>query len=133
MKFFIDTANKRKIWKNPILKALWFVGSCFLGIFAILLLIVFFAFFGCAYEFTKCYIEKSNRNQDDEEDSNYEYNMEQENDDEQPTKQYTVWDKVTIGILILLGILCQPIYLLIYMLYVLMECYRRFNCWFYHY
>lgn len=105
--------------------------SCFLGILAVLLLIVFFAFFGCAYEFAKCYIEKSNRNEEDEEDSNYEYNIEQENQNES-TKQLSTWDKVILGILIVLGILCQPIYLMIYLLYALMECYRRFNCWFYY-
>ena len=37
-----------------------------------------------------------------------------------------------IIILIILGLICQPLYLLFYILYALMECYRRFNCWFYY-
>ena len=36
---------------------------------------------------------------------------------------------VTIGIT---GWLIQPLYLLFYILYGIMECYRRFNCWFYY-
>ncbi len=37
-----------------------------------------------------------------------------------------------IALLIFLGILCQPLYLLFYLLYAMMECYRRFSCWFYY-
>ena len=37
-----------------------------------------------------------------------------------------------LGLLIFLGVLCQPLYLIFYFLYGLMECYRRFSCWFYY-
>jgi len=104
-----------------------------LGILAVILLIVFFALFGCAYEFTKCYIEKSNKNEDDEDESNDGYNEEQQQDNQNVLKkEFTKGEKFIIGLLIFLGILCQPLYLMIYMLYALMECYRRFNCWFYY-
>ena len=112
------------------MKFFWLFISCILGILAVILIIIFFAFFGCAYEFAKCYIEKSFRSED-EEDSNYEYNYEVENQSEN-NKSLTRCDKVILGFLIALGVACQPIYLLIYLLYALMECYRRFNCWFYY-
>ena len=40
--------------------------------------------------------------------------------------------KLVIVLLIIARIICQPIYLMFYILYRLMECYRRFNCWFYY-
>lgn len=103
-----------------------------MGVFAVLLIIIFFAFFGCAYEFAKCYIEKSYKNDDDDdENSNYEYNYEIENQSDTKV-QLTRGDKFIIVLLVILGVACQPIYLMIYFLYALMECYRRFNCWFYY-
>ena len=107
-----------------------------------MLIIVFFVFFGCAYEFTKCYIEKKYQNQiEEEENSQYEYNMENSNNNnrndenhstENNNQNLTNCDKFFIVLIIILGILCQPIYLMVYLLYALMECYRRFNCWFYY-
>ena len=101
-----------------------------MGILAVISIIIFFAFFGCAYEFAKCYIERSNKTEDEEE-SNYECNYEVENQLES-NKPLTRGDKILLFLLIFVGILCQPIYLMIYLLYALMECYRRFNCWFYY-
>lgn len=118
------------MWNNPFLKTLWLLVSCILGVLAVVFIIIFFAFFGCAYEFAKCYIEKSYKN-DDEEDSNFEYNYEHENQNEQ-NKPMSGLDKFILFLLVVLGIFCQPIYLMIYTLYALMECYRRFNCWFYY-
>lgn len=101
-----------------------------------MLIIVFFFFFGCAYEFTKCYIEKKFHKQyEDEENSQYEYDLEnnnKNNSDASESQSLNNWDRVIIVLLIIIGIFCQPIYLLIYLLYALMECYRRFNCWFYY-
>ena len=45
---------------------------------------------------------------------------------------WTTRDKWILGFIIFLGVICQPAYLLIYLLYALIECYRRFNCWFYY-
>jgi len=96
------------------------------------LIIVFFAFFGCAYEFTKCYLEKLFKINDDDDvdDSNNEDNFEEQNKTEQ--RPLTRCEKFLLVLIVLLGIICQPIYLMIYLLYALMECYRRFNCWFYY-
>lgn len=124
------------MWNNSFLKALWLFLSCVLGVFAFLLIILFFAFFGCAYEFSKCYLEKLYRIKDEEnEGSNNEEENEQgnnNNDDDQEMNNLTNWNKFMLVLIIMLGILCQPVYLLIYLLYALMECYRRFNCWFYY-
>ena len=79
-------------------------------------------FFGCSYEFVKCYVDK--KNLDDEND---EYNIQTEIIDNQEPK-----NRCIIFLLIVCGIICQPLYLMIYILYGLMECYRRFNCWFYY-
>jgi len=99
---------------------------------AVLSIIIFFLFFGCAYEFAKCYIEKSYKNDDNEEESNFEENYEQDQKT-QPDKELTCRDKFILFLLIVLGLFCQPIYLMIYILYGLMECYRRISCWFYYF
>ena len=111
------------------------------------MIIVFFAFFGCAYEFAKCYINKkenpeeyyeseisinqnninNNNNQIQQSNQNYEINENGE--------KVFIWtrrEKIILGLVIILGEICQPAYLLIYLLYALIECYRRFNCWFYY-
>lgn len=120
------------MWNNPFLKTLWLLLSCILGVFAVFFIIIFFAFFGCAYEFTKCYMEKSFRSDNEEdEESDYEQNYQQEEQTHLEV-ELTNWNKFIIVLIIFLGILCQPIYLMIYLLYALMECYRRFNCWFYY-
>ena len=84
-------------------------------------------------------IKKKNIDDDDDDfDSPFDfygvdmdYNIEsrdesQKNDDEEKN------NKIIIGLLIFAGIICQPIYLMFYILYGLMECYKRFNCWFYY-
>jgi hypothetical protein len=99
------------------------------------LIIVFFAFFGCAYEFAKCYIEKKENPEEDEDEeiSNERNNRNYELDEN--GERIIIWttrDKWILGFIIFLGVICQPAYLLIYLLYALIECYRRFNCWFYY-
>jgi hypothetical protein len=93
------------------------------------LIIGFFAFFGCAYEFAKCYIDrKENSNENDNnENNNYQY--------DENGNIILIWsrkEKIILAFVIFLGIICQPIYLLIYLLFCLIECYRRLNCWFYY-
>ena len=111
------------------MKILWKFLSCFLGILALFGIIVFIAFFGCAYEFTKYYVEKINKIRDKEEEdeeSNSAENDEQESQN-QSNKVLSDWNKITIALIIMLGIFCQPIYLMIYLLYAIMECLKRFN------
>jgi hypothetical protein len=144
--FNIDTPDKKQWWNNPCLKTLWFILSFFLGIFAVCFLVLFFCFFGCCYEFVKCYLTKKTE-EDDDEDSDIEsqpeysqHNIEDGNGNHPPSSHRSnkeiEEDKCKknsiIGLLIFLGILCQPLYVIFYCLYGLMECYRRFSCWFYY-
>ncbi len=119
--------------------------SCFLGFVAFIFVIIFFAIFGCAYEFCKCYLERNNKSElEEDEESNYDHNFQQingntnesnmnntNNPNEIPPLEKS--DIFMLVILSILGILMQPLYLIFYLLLGLMECYRKFNCWFYYY
>lgn len=130
--------KKKNWWDNKCIKCLWYLLSCILGILAVLLILVFFFFFGCAYEFIKCYLEKKYKDdEDDDSDSEFEdsghHNHHQNKPSENPNEDEDdscTCGKVTICIILgALGFLCQPLYLLFYILYGMMECYRRFGCW----
>ena len=137
MRYESDSGYKWR--KNPCLKFLWYLFSCLIGFLAVILIIVFYLLFGCAYEFVKCYTKKKTIDDDDDEfDSPFDfngfdldYNIESR-EESQKNEEEEKKSKVVIGLLIFIGIICQPIYLLFYILYGLMECYRRFNCWFYY-
>ena len=95
-----------------------------------MLLIAFFAFFGCCYEFLNCYFNRG-KEEDFERDDEASVQVKSGIDKpEEITEQKN--NKCVIAILIAIGILCQPLYLLFYVLYAMMECYRRFGCWFYY-
>jgi hypothetical protein len=109
------------------------------------LIIVFFAFFGCAYEFAKCYIDKLENSEDDYENEDNSINNQNPNNQNQENKRnyeinnngekVYIWsrkEKLILTLVIIIGEICQPAYLMIYLLYALIECYRRFNCWFYY-
>lgn len=86
-------------------------------------------FFGCAYEFVKCYLAKPDPNDDDSNDSlDYEQGNNEENDEDED-KPYTTKQKWMLALCISGGILLQPLYLLFYILFAIMECYRRLPCW----
>ena len=51
--------------------------------------------------------------------------------DKNKLQQETKDNKYIIALLIFIGICCQPIYLTFYVLYALIECYKRLNCLFY--
>jgi hypothetical protein len=121
--------------------------SCFLGFLAFIVILLFFTCFGCSYEFCKCYLERNQKNEsEDDEESNYEDNFQQingitnethinnnsSNVPEEPTP-LGKGDIVILCLLCIIGIAMQPLYLIFYLLLGLMECYRRFNCWFYYY
>jgi hypothetical protein len=92
-----------------------------------LLIIVFFFLFGCPYEFVKCYLEK--KFEEDDEDKSVDYDEDIQTEVE-PVNEEMTCKKWTICILLaFLGLLCQPLYLVFYMMYGLMECYRQFGCW----
>ena len=138
MRYESDSGYKWR--KNPCLKFLWYLFSCLLGFLAVLLIIVFYLLFGCAYEFIKCYTKKKNIDDDDDDFDgplefygfDLDYNNEESQNESNRNEEEEKKSKVVIAILIIVGIICQPIYLMFYVLYGLMECYRRFNCWFYY-
>jgi hypothetical protein len=138
MRYESDSGYKWR--KNPCLKFLWYLFSCLIGFLAVLLIIVFYLLFGCAYEFIKCYTKKKNIDDDDEDFEgplefygfDLDYNNEESQNESNRNEEEEKKSKIVIAILIVVGIICQPIYLMFYVLYGLMECYRRFNCWFHY-
>ena len=67
---------------------------------------------------------------DDIDIENQNQNNQNENDD--IDRPYTKKEKFILTLIISCGIFCQPFYLLIYFLYFMMECCKRFNfCFFY--
>jgi hypothetical protein len=91
---------------------------------------MFFALLGCSYEFVKCYLnKKTDEDDEDENDSVSEQPQRQNENEEQENREKNYKMIFFIGFL---GFLCQPLYLIFYLLYGLMECYRRFNCWCYY-
>jgi hypothetical protein len=84
----------------------------------------------------KCYLNdgKSETEDVDLEMSNYanQRDFEQNQQSNENTEKNNCKKKTIIAILIILGILCQPFYLIFYILYAFMECSKRFGCWFYY-
>ena len=144
MRFETDSGIK---WsKHPFLKVIWYLFSCFLGFLAVMLVLLFYLLFGCAYEFVNCYTKaKTNDDEDDEdEDGNRdELDIERQShirdngigSSKTMSTNQKPPEKKSLAMICLVGFLgfcCQPLYLMFYILYGLMECYRRFNCWFYY-
>ena len=147
-----------RIRNNPWLNCIWHLFSCLLGVGMFILIYLFYAFCGCSYEFVKCYKNRNEQNENDSDISINGYldersvNVYKRNSylsNEQPRiggnyntnnfirvnkfefKKDIKDNKYIIALLIALGILCQPIYLSFYVLYALIECYKRLNCLFY--
>jgi hypothetical protein len=106
----------------------------------------------------KCYLENKNKKDEDEDiEANYSEEIEQirkqkssvnsvkeldnqpkikieikkEDDKEEDNCNFTT---ILICILlVILGIGLQPVYLLFYLLFAMMECYRRFGCWVFYF
>ena len=131
--------------------------SCFLYILFFIAIYLFYLFAGCPYEFVRCYLErKSEKDNDNENKSNFdsieiyednlnEYgigsknnkrnssvnNQNSNNQNELNEENMNKNSRLIIGILIFLGVLCQPLYLAFYAIYTLIECYKRLNCLFF--
>jgi hypothetical protein len=120
--------KKTSWWDNKFLKCLWFLLACVLGFFILIGILIFYVVCGAPYELIKCYLEKKcEKGSDEDEDVDIEFQR-------QPVQNIPE-EKITkkqIAICILLGfagILLQPFYILFYILYAIMECYRRLPCW----
>ena len=152
-----ETESTYKIRNNFCLSILWHMLSCFLYILFFIAIYLFYLFAGCPYEFVRCYLErKSEKDNDNENKSNFdsieiyednlnEYgivsknnkrnysvnNQNSNNQNELNEENMNKNSKLIIGILIFLGVLCQPLYLAFYAIYTLIECYKRLNCLFF--
>eukprot|EP00340_Litonotus_pictus_P005791 CAMPEP_0170522222 /NCGR_PEP_ID=MMETSP0209-20121228/7684_1 /TAXON_ID=665100 ORGANISM="Litonotus pictus, Strain P1" /NCGR_SAMPLE_ID=MMETSP0209 /ASSEMBLY_ACC=CAM_ASM_000301 /LENGTH=531 /DNA_ID=CAMNT_0010809639 /DNA_START=30 /DNA_END=1625 /DNA_ORIENTATION=- len=149
-----NAENEESTWRaNGCTKCLVSFCSCILMLVIAIFIIAFFLFFGCAFEFVNYYLTST-----DEEDKE-EYSSDQEMGNREPQQRYErgtntleVRDdqehqrnnikkeegctakKVIICVLLaLLGICLQPLYLLFYILIGMMECYRRFACWYFYF
>lgn len=122
--------NEKNWWDNKCIKCIGFTFSCLVGAFAIVLIVFFFLTLGCAYEFVKCYLDKKFEKNNDDSWNDYEKDLPEHFDEEQNDADKCSFLKVVMCIfLAALGFACQPLYLLFYILYGMMECYRRFGCW----
>ena len=152
-----ETESTYKIRNNFCLSILWHMLSCFLYILFFIAIYLFYLFAGCPYEFVRCYLErKSEKDNDNENKSNFdsieiyednlnEYgivsknnkrnssvnNQNSNNQNELNEENVNKNSRLIIGILIFLGVLCQPLYLAFYAIYTLIECYKRLNCLFF--
>lgn len=137
-----DPNDNDSVWNNPAIKVLWYLLVFILCILAIGLIIVFYFFFGASYELIKCYYDKKENPEEEEESNSYDMvNMDPSrsppvrrnssilsSNGEKNTSHYLI-----IAGLVMLGIILQPLYLMLKLVELMMECFRKFGCWFYFY
>ena len=148
-----------KIRNNPCLNCIWHLFSCLLGVGMFILIYLFYIFCGCSYEFVRCYKNRGGK-YDVESDSSINDYFDERSANIHNRNSYLSMDRSRFGsnvynsnniirvnknqlkkeekdnkyiivLLIFIGICCQPIYLTFYILYALIECYKRLNCLFY--
>ena len=124
-----------------------------------ILIYLFYIFCGCSYEFVRCYKNRGGK-YDVESDSSINDYFDERSANIHNRNSYLSMDRSRFGsnvynsnniirvnknqlkkeekdnkyiivLLIFIGICCQPIYLTFYILYALIECYKRLNCLFY--
>ena len=151
---YADPKNS-KILNNGIIQCLWFFLSFIFTLLTFVFIIVVYIFFGASYELIIFYNKKKNNENDFDSDvslsdfngngqdyisneinntrvNNSLNNFFQQNsiDDSQEKK---CWNGYYIYILLfLLGIVLQPFFLVYKFLQTLMECYKKFGCWFFY-
>ena len=155
--FFNIAKNEENTWRRSLpLRILVCLCSCLLLIILGFFILTFFFFFGCAFEFVNYYLtdspEESNESRIEEyqnpnNDVNNSTNRNIRNNEIQIVggneivKKNAPNDsnacntkKILMCILIAcIGLLCQPLYLIFYLLIGMMECYRRFACWYFYF
>ncbi len=101
-------------------------------IFVLIGVLLFYVFCGAAYELINCYLNPSN-DDEDYEDSNYDLEnnirRQQQQQEQQENRVLTRREYIICGLLGFLGLLLQPLYLMFYIIYALMQFYRRMPCW----
>ena len=136
-----ESVKTYKIRSNCCLNCLWHTLSCLLYLLIFILIYLFYLFCGCAYEFYRCYKsrnDKKNENSSnfdsfdiydnyDENGSNFARRVSNSQNDENKSKD----NRAIVILIICIGVLCQPLYLAFYAIFLLFECYKRFGCMFY--
>jgi len=128
---------------------MWYILSAILAICAFILIIFFFITLGCPFELIKCYITRNDHkdveNSLAEENSHrYTHNQDKNNNNDDENimpfqhlevleRPMTNCDYLMCLIVGVIGLFLQPLYLIFYILYAMMECYRRMSCWMYYY
>jgi hypothetical protein len=144
--FFKSSANptRNSIWKNPFFKCLWCFLTVLLGFFALVFLACMWFVLGATYEFIKCYQDDKARKNffDDDDESGVRYDQENHSNIYSGNQSNVSGEKApkTSGQicliytgLVILGLFAQPFYLFFKFIEMLMECYRRYGCWFYYF
>ncbi len=134
---------EKTIWSNPFFKFVWFVFTIFLGILAVIGLIILWFLLGATYEIIECYEESKIKKKREMELSRISNSVnfyqspqqshvnhpnpeiiEDENDPKVRRKKFWIY----FG-LVCLGILLQPLFLLLKFLECTLEFFRKMGCW----
>lgn len=115
--------------------------SVLLAILAFFVILAFFFFLGCPFELIKCYITRDDEDKNEDNFRDHNENGLKVNDEENimPFQHLDVLERplsckdylicFLIGII---GLFLQPFYLGFYLLYAIMQCYRRMPCFMYY-
>ena len=143
-----------KILNNNFIQCLWFFLSFIFTLVAFCLIIVLYIFFGAAYELIKFYNNKKYQYSDYDSDidlSDYVGNVQavtnevnntrmnnslnaivQRNNSMRNNNGKCKRDYFIYILLFILGLILQPFFLVYKFLQTLMECYKKFGCWFFY-
>ena len=143
-----------KILNNNFIQCLWFFLSFIFTLIAFCLIIVLYIFFGAAYELIKFYNNKKYRDNDFDSDidlSDYVANGQGVTNEVNNTRMNNSLNVIVQRnsslrnnngkcdkdffvyiLLFLLGMILQPFFLVYKFLQTLMECYKKFGCWFFY-
>ena len=122
-----------QIENNDCIKCLWYTLSLFLAFFALIGNFIFFALFGMPYELIKCYRERPLLNEDQIKENQLkdpkvleeEEKAMQEIYDENGIRRKSTQTTIIYCVIGFFGFLLQPLYILFYVTYGLLEFYRR--------
>ena len=131
-----------KILNNNCFQCIWMSFSFLFTIIFLLILFGLYIFFGASYELIKFYDSKKDQSDDDnynESNLSFDVNVVRNHrihirDIERQIeikKKNNCKECFIYFLLFILGLLIQPFFLIYKLLKSLMECYRRFGCWFF--
>ena len=135
-------ASDNNSWKNScVLNVLISLLSCILMLLLGILILVVYFFIGCPLELIKYYLYSKTEKEKDIETHNYdranEYtsnrNLRLSNKNESnPKDQIGCKEYFICFILLIVGTLLQPLYLMFYILVALMHFYRKWAWWYFY-